>query len=149
MTKNYQVAKHGPDMSRKQFSSGTPWEQMVGYSRALRVGDQVFVSGTTASDEHGQTVSAGDAPGQARFILNKIAAALREVGAEMADVVRTRMFVTDISQWKEIGRVHGEVFGGIRPAATMVEVSRLVNPDHLVEIEVDAIVRGQPRSEGA
>ena len=127
-------------MSRQLISSGTPWEASVGYSRAVRVGNLVFVSGTTASDEDGQTVSVGDAYGQTQFILRKIESALREAGAELTDVVRTRLFVTDIDGWEEIGNAHGEFFSTIRPAATMVEVSRLINPDHLVEIEVDAVI---------
>lgn len=127
-------------MPRQQTSSGTPWESSVGYSRAVRVGNQVFVSGTTASDEHGRTVFVGDAYQQTQFILKKIATALREVGADLFHVTRTRMFVTDISRWEEIGKAHGEVFGEIRPTATMVEVRRLVNPDHLIEIEVDAVI---------
>ena len=127
-------------MERQLVSSGTPWESAVGYSRALRIGNQVFVSGTTASGDDGKTLAVNDAYGQTVFILKKIEAALQEVGAEMSDVVRTRMFVTDISRWEEIGKAHGEVFGDIRPAATMVEVSGLVNSDHLVEIEVDAVV---------
>lgn len=125
---------------RQVVSSGTPWEATVGYSRAVRVGRHVFVSGTTASDEDGQTLFVGDAYQQTKFILAKIAAALAQVEANVADVTRTRMFVTDISQWEAIGRAHGEVFGEIRPAATMVEVSRLINPEHLVEIEVDAVL---------
>jgi len=127
-------------MLRQQTTSGTPWEASVGYSRAVRVGNQVFVSGTTASDENGRTVFVGDAFEQTRFILKKIAVALSEVGANFGDVTRTRMFVTDISKWEEIGKAHCEVFGAVRPAATMVEVRRLVSPDHLVEIEVDAVV---------
>lgn len=127
-------------MDRQLISSGTPWENSVGYSRAVRVGNQIFVSGTTASDEDGQTVSVGDAYGQTQFILQKIATALKEAGASLNDVVRTRIFVTDISCWEEIGKAHGEFFSAVRPAATMVEVARLVNPDHLVEIEVDAAV---------
>lgn len=127
-------------MSRQLISSGTPWEASVGYSRAVRVGNLIFVSGTTASDEDGQTVSVGDAYGQTQFILRKIESALREAGAELTDVVRTRLFVTDIDRWEEIGNAHGEFFSTIRPAATMVEVSRLINPDHLVEIEVDAVI---------
>jgi enamine deaminase RidA (YjgF/YER057c/UK114 family) len=125
---------------RRTYSTGTPWEAAVAYSRAVRVGPHVFVAGTTASQADGSTVAVGDACGQARFILRKIEAALREVGAELADVVRTRMFVTDIAQWEAIGRAHHEAFAGINPVATMVEVRRLVNPDHLLEIEVDAIV---------
>lgn len=112
----------------------------VGYSRAVRVGNQIFVSGTTASDEDGQTVSVGDAHGQTQFILRKIEYALKQVGADLSDVVRTRLFVTDIGRWEEFGKAHGEVFAAIRPAATMVEVNGLINPDHLVEIEVDAIL---------
>lgn len=127
-------------MKRINVSSGTPWEVFVGYSRAVRIGDHVFVSGTTASYEDGTTACVNDAYGQAKFIFDKIEAALKEVEATMADVVRTRMFVTDIDQWEAIGTAHGEVFGNVRPAATMVEVSRLINPDHLVEIEVDAVV---------
>lgn len=130
-------------MKRVNVSSGTPWEAKVGYSRAVRVGSQVHVSGTTASNDDGTTVGGDDAYLQTVFILKKIEAALGQVGAKMFDVVRTRMFVTDIGRWQEIGRAHGEVFGAIRPAATMVEVSRLINPDHLVEIEVDAVVEVQ------
>lgn len=127
-------------MQRQTHSTGTPWEKAVAYSRAVRVGQQVFVAGTTASNADGTTVAAGDPYQQAAFILQKIAAALAAVGAKPADVVRTRMFVTDISRWEEIGRAHGEFFAGINPVATMVEVRRLVNPDHLVEIEVDAVI---------
>lgn len=126
-------------MLRRTVSTGTPWEKAVAYSRGVRVGQHVVISGTTASNADGSTVAPGDAYAQAAFILRKIEAALSELGATRADVVRTRMFVTDISRWEEIGRAHGEFFAGINPAATMVEVSRLVNPDHLVEIEVDAI----------
>ncbi len=126
--------------TRQTHSTGTPWEKSVCYSRAVRVGPHVFVSGTTASDEQGHTVAVGDAYQQAKFALRKIETALSAVGASLSHVVRTRMFVTDISRWEEVGRAHGEVFQGINPAATMVEVSRLINPDHLVEIEVDAIV---------
>jgi enamine deaminase RidA (YjgF/YER057c/UK114 family) len=129
-------------MERRTFSTGTPWEKVVAYSRAVRMGSHVFVSGTTASTSDGTTVAVGDAYQQTVFILRKIESALGEVGATMADVARTRMFVTDISRWEEIGRAHGEVFAGINPAATMVEVRRLVNADHLVEIEVDAVVSG-------
>lgn len=127
-------------MDRQTISSGTPWELQVGYSRAVRAGNMVFVSGTTASDAAGNTLAKGDAYQQAKWIFEKIERTLKDAGAELSDVVRTRMFVTDISRWEEIGRAHAEAFGDIRPAATMVEVQRLVNPDHLVEIEVDAIV---------
>jgi enamine deaminase RidA (YjgF/YER057c/UK114 family) len=125
-------------MERRTLSTGTPWEKVAAYSRAVRIGPHVFVSGTTASNRDGSTVAVGDPYGQAIFILRKIELALTELGAKISDVVRTRMFVTDISRWEEIGRAHGEFFAGINPAATMVEVRRLINPDHLVEIEVDA-----------
>jgi len=125
-------------MSRQWVSSGTVWETTVGYSRAVRVGSLVFVSGTTATDDEGHVVGPGDAAAQTRFILQKIESALTSAGATLQDVVRTRMFVTDISQWEAIGRVHGEFFKDIRPAATMVEVSRLIDEQQLIEIEVDA-----------
>ena len=125
---------------RKNISSGAPWESIVGYSRAVRIGNHVWVAGTTATADDGSVVGVGDAAAQTRFVLQKIDRALREAGGSLRDVVRTRSFVTDISQWEAIGRVHGEYFGDIRPAATMVEVSKLIDPDHLVEIEVDAYV---------
>ena len=125
---------------RKNISSGTPWESIVGYSRAVRMGNRVWVAGTTATDETGQVVAAGDAAAQTRYILQKIESALNDAGASMTDVVRTRMFVTDISQWEAIGRVHGEFFGAVRPAATMVQVGKLIDPAHLIEIEADAFV---------
>ena len=127
---------------RKNISSGAPWESVVGYSRAVRIGNHIWVSGTTATDENGKVVGVGDAAAQARYILQKIERVLKEAGVSIADVARTRMFVTDISQWEAIGRVHGEFFSEIRPVATMVEVSKLIDPDHLVEIEVDAYVGG-------
>ena len=127
-------------MTRKNISSGTPWETIVGYSRAVRIGNHIWVSGTTATDENGKIVGVGDAAAQTRYALQKIGRALEEAGVTFADVVRTRTFVTDISQWEAIGRVHGEYFGDIRPTATMVEVRKLIDPDHLVEIEVDAFV---------
>ena len=127
-------------MTRKNISSGTPWESIVGYSRAVRIGNHIWVSGTTATDENGKIVGVGDAAAQTRYALQKIGRALEEAGVTFADVVRTRTFVTDISQWEAIGRVHGEYFGDIRPTATMVEVRKLIDPDHLVEIEVDAFV---------
>ena len=127
-------------MLRKTFSSGSPWEPRVGYSRAVRVGPFVHVAGTTASDSSGEVVGEGDLYEQTRFTLAKIERALREAGAEMRHVVRTRMFVTDIARWEEAGRAHGEVFGSIRPAATMVEVRALIDPRMLVDVEADAIV---------
>ena len=127
-------------MSRENFSTGTPWEPVVGYSRAVRVGGQIFITGTTATDERGEVVGAGDAYAQAMQALRNIESVLKRAGAEMRHVVRTRMFVTDITRWQEIGRAHHEFFKNIRPATTMVEVSRLIDPDMLVEIEADAVV---------
>jgi enamine deaminase RidA (YjgF/YER057c/UK114 family) len=125
-------------MDRKNIFSGTPWEQQVGYCRAVRVGHMVWVAGTTAMNGD-QLVGLGSAYLQARFIFEKIGKALEEAGSSLAQVVRTRMYVTDISVWEEVGRAHGEVFAGIFPAATLVEVKGLVDPDLLVEIEVDAV----------
>jgi len=127
-------------MKRQIISSGAPWEATVGYSRAVKVGPYVHVSGTTAVDTNGQTMHPDDAYGQTIYILNKIKRALAEANATMADVVRTRMFVVDIAEWEEIGRAHGEFFADVRPAATMVEVSKLISPELLVEIEVDAFL---------
>jgi enamine deaminase RidA (YjgF/YER057c/UK114 family) len=127
-------------MHRQKIGTGTPWEPVVGYSRAVRVGRLVFVSGTTATDGRGQLVGGGDAYAQTLQALRNVEAALSRVGARMEDVVRTRMFVTDISAWQEVGRAHGEVFREIRPATSMVEVSRLILPGMLVEIEADAVL---------
>ncbi len=127
---------------RKNISSGAPWEAIVGYSRAVKVDNQVFVAGTTAVDASGNIIGRGDAYKQTVEIFKKIEAALGESGARFEDVVRTRIFITDINDWEKIGKAHGEIFHTIRPAATIVEVKRLIHPDMLVEIEVDAVITG-------
>ena len=127
-------------MARTNISSGTKWEPVVGYSRAVKVGPHVHVAGTTAVDASGALIGPGDAYAQTAFILQKIGRALEEAGASFSHVIRTRMFVTDISRFDEYGRAHGEVFSNIRPASTMVEVKALVDPRMLIEIEAEAYV---------
>lgn len=136
-------------MERKKIGTGTKWEAVVGYSRAVRVGFQVFVSGTTATDESGNIVGLGDPYAQTVQILKKIEKALQAAGATMSDVVRTRAFVTNIDDWERIGKAHGECFHDIRPAMTIVEANRLIAPDMLVEIEADAVIADSRAEKGS
>jgi enamine deaminase RidA (YjgF/YER057c/UK114 family) len=125
---------------RVNYSSGSKWEEIVGYSRAVKVGNIIEVAGTTAVDDEGKIIGAGNPYAQTRFILEKIEKTLKNAGSGLHDVVRTRMFVTDIEAWEQVGKAHGEFFRNIKPAASMVEVNKLISPELLVEIEVTAII---------
>lgn len=125
---------------RQNYSSGVKWEDIVGYSRAVKVNNMIFITGTVAVNENNILVGGDDAYEQTKFILQKIESVLNQCGAQLKDVVRTRLFVTDISRWEEYGKAHGEFFMDIRPCTTMVEVSKLIAPEYLIEIEVDAVI---------
>ncbi len=127
-------------MQRTNYSSGAKWEDIVGYSRAVKIGNTIEVTGTVAVDENNMTVAPGDAYGQTRFIIQKIETILEKAGASLKDVIRTRMFVTDISRWEEYGKAHGEFFSVIKPCTSMIEVKGLIAPEYLIEIEATAIV---------
>jgi enamine deaminase RidA (YjgF/YER057c/UK114 family) len=127
-------------MERINYSSGAKWEDIVGYSRAVKVGNLIEVTGTVAVDDNGEVVGRGDAYEQARFIIEKISIVLGRAGGKLSDVIRTRMFVTDISKWEDYGRAHGEFFSNIKPCTTMVEVKSLIAPEYLIEIEATAIL---------
>ena len=129
--------------ARSNYSSDTPWESIAGYSRAVRIGNIIEVAGTTAVDTEGQVVGAGDISKQTDYIFNKIRNALNDAGSKMSDVIRTRMYLTDINDWEKVARVHGDIFSDIKPVSTLVEVSGLIDEELLIEIEVSAVVTGR------
>ena len=129
-------------MTRQNYSSGTSWEELAGYSRAVRIGDRILVSGTTATDEHGQLVGGEDPAAQTRYAIEKIERALRALGGELSDVVRTRIYISNVDDWEPVARTHGQFFQDIRPANSLVE-ARLIGSQYLVEVEAEAVVTGQ------